>query len=100
MIAPVLWPIRPPMTADVQPAESERRQELRRPVEMRAYAVPTGGDIHEIVISDLSYEGCRIEGKPLPRRGNRLELRVVRLGIVQAEVRWSRKSEAGCRFAG
>jgi hypothetical protein len=87
------------MTADVQPAESERRHELRRPVEMRAYAVPTGGDIHEIVISDLSYEGCRIAGKP-PRRGDRLELRVVRLGIVQAEVRWSHKSEAGCRFVG
>lgn len=77
---------------------ANRRQEARRPVQMRAYAVPPSGIVAEAVISDLSYEGCCVECTPMPRHGDRLELRVVRLGIVQAEVRWSRAGRAGCRF--
>ena len=78
--------------------DANRRQETRRPVDMRAFAVPQGGAVAEGLISDLSYDGCRLECSPMPGEGEQLELRVMRLGVIQAEVRWARGGRAGCRF--
>lgn len=77
---------------------ANRRQEVRKPVELRAFALPSGGGVAEATISDLSYDGCGLECTQMPARGDELELRVVRLGVIQAEVRWSRDGRAGCRF--
>ena len=82
-------------TANTTP---NRRQEERRPVELRAFAVPSAGGVAEAVISDLSYDGCGMECSPMPESGDRLELRVLRLGVIQAEVCWAEDGRAGCRF--
>jgi hypothetical protein len=77
---------------------ANRRQEARRPVQMRAYAVPPSGMAAQALVSDLTYDGCCVECTPMPKRGTRLELRVVRLGAIEAEVRWSRGGRAGLSF--
>jgi len=86
------------MIKDAHSFGSDRRQYARRPVALRAFGVAPGGEVADVQLSDLSYEGCQVEWQAAPKRGERVELRVVRLGIVTAEVRWSRSSRAGCRF--
>jgi hypothetical protein len=89
------------MLARASVQSPERRHGSRRPVELRAFAVQNCGQAAEARIDDLSYDGCGLscdDGEP--ERGEQLELRVVRLGIINAEVCWSEDGRAGCRFIG
>ena len=86
------------MVTETPNTHPNRRHEERRPVELRAFAVAPAGSSAEVVISDLSYAGCGMECRPVPKSGDRLELRVVRLGVIQAEVCWADDGRAGCRF--
>ena len=70
----------------------------RRDVELRAFALGRKRAVAEVVLSDLSYEGCRIRSTEKFKKGERLELRVMRLGVVQVEVRWCANGRAGARF--
>lgn len=79
---------------------TNRRMMPRKPVALRAVAVPHEGAMLDAFVSNLSYEGCDIECTPLPQRGEQVELRVARLGIIKAEVLWTRGGRAGCRFLG
>src|SRR5215216_6196029 len=56
----------------------ERRE--RRPVSMSGFAVLPGGLTHEILLLDLSYEGCGIE-TPVPlEAGQKIKISVLRRG--------------------
>jgi hypothetical protein len=70
----------------------------RRPVRLRGSLVRANGEIHQIHLLDLSYEGCGIE-TPVPLEpGETIKLSVLRRGGISAIVRWSRGAKAGLAF--
>jgi hypothetical protein len=70
----------------------------RRAVELHAHAVLESGSAFEVTIVDLSYDGCRIETPVGLLPETRLKLDVVRLGRLDAHVRWYSKGIAGLCF--
>jgi len=78
------------------PAPVDRSE--RRPVALRGYAILADGTHHEIRLADLSYEGCGIETSADLAPGTPIKLSVLRLGGIDAEVRWSRDGKAGLVF--
>ena len=74
----------------------DRRE--RRAVSLRAFAVREDGTNLEVLLLDLSYEGCGVES-PVPLKlGESLRLAVLKRGVIQARVRWCRGGRAGLVF--
>lgn len=74
----------------------ERRE--RRPVAMRAFIATNDGATAEVLILDLSYDGCGIE-TPLPlTTGQELMLSVEGRTAVHASVRWWSEGRGGLVF--
>jgi len=69
----------------------------RRAVNLRAYALSDTRDC-DATVADLSYSGCQIESETKFQTGEQFELRVVKLGSVPVEVRWTKKVRAGAQF--
>ena len=69
----------------------------RRQVTMRGFALSPTRD-SDITLSDLSYGGCQIRSADKFKPGERFELRVIKRGCMQAEVRWAREGRAGAQF--
>jgi hypothetical protein len=77
-------------------APVERRE--RRPVAMIGYALREDGSSVEVMVLDLSYEGCGIES-PVPlKSGEPLTLSVLRRGAISCQVRWYANGKAGLVF--
>jgi hypothetical protein len=85
-----------PEFQDATPVPVDRSD--RRPVTMRGYAILPDGTHHEISLLDLSYEGCGIDTTVALEPGQKLKLSVLRLGGIEAEVRWCRGNKAGLIF--
>lgn len=79
--------------------ESERidRQE-RRPVRLRAYIARAGGVTSDILILDLSYDGCGIDTAVELEPGEAIKLSVMGRGTIAAHVRWYGNGKAGLVF--
>ena len=79
--------------------EGERvdRQE-RRPVRLRAYIAQAGGLTTDILILDLSYDGCGIDTAVELEPGEPIKLSVVGRGAIAAHVRWYQNGKAGLVF--
>ena len=77
-------------------ASTERRE--RRPVSLRGFAVLEDGSTHEILVLDLSYEGCGIAIPAELKPGQAITLSVLRRGAITAEVRWCSAGKAGLVF--
>ena len=75
------------------------RRADRRPVTMRGFALSETRDC-DIIVADLSYCGCRIHSNAGFRAGEVIELRVMKRGAVQAEIRWTADGRAGAAFIG
>jgi len=69
----------------------------RWPVSLPGYALSPNRDL-DIVLSDLSYSGCQIRCADPLKTGELVELRVVKRGAIQAEIRWAAKGSAGAKF--
>ena len=69
----------------------------RWPVEMRGFALGPGRD-SDVAISDLSYEGCQIRSDDKFKTGEQFELRIIKRGAIDGEVRWSANGRAGVSF--
>lgn len=74
----------------------ERRE--RRPVTMRGFAVREDGSSAEVLLLDLSYEGCGIQTAAEFHEGELLKLSVMRRGVIEARVRWCKDGKAGLVF--
>lgn len=72
-------------------------REERWHVNLRGFAINASRDA-DIFLTDLSYRGCQIQSSENFVPGERLELRVMRRGIVEAEVRWAKNGIAGAQF--
>lgn len=70
----------------------------RRTVEIATHAVLSDGSTVDVRVTNISYDGCRIEtGRTLPI-GEGLRLALPKLGEIEAQVRWSLLGEAGIQF--
>ncbi|HEX3423453.1 MAG TPA: PilZ domain-containing protein [Sphingomicrobium sp.] len=82
------------MKLDTKPAD--RRE--RRQVSLRALAIRADSSTVEIVLLDLSYEGCGIETPVDLEPGEPIKLSVLHRGVIDAHVRWCEKGRAGLTF--
>jgi hypothetical protein len=69
----------------------------RRPVSMRGFALSPTRD-SDVTVADLSYGGCQICSKDKFKPGEKFELRVIKRGVMQAEVCWASEGRAGAKF--
>lgn len=70
----------------------------RRPVSLSGHAVLEDGTIFNVVLVDLSYEGCGIECPVKLKRGAGIKLAVIQRGAISARVRWYKAGKAGLVF--
>lgn len=70
---------------------------VRWPVNLRGFALSKTRD-SDIFVSDLSYAGCQFHCRDSFNTGEVVELRIVKRGAIQAEIRWSDQGRAGARF--
>jgi len=69
----------------------------RRPVSLRGFALNAKHD-SDIEVSNLSYTGCRFDSGDKFKAGEIVELRLLKRGAIEAEVRWATEGRAGARF--
>lgn len=74
----------------------ERRE--RKPVTMLAYAMRADQSTVEVMVVDLSYEGCGVETPTQFEAGEALKLSVLRRGAIECRVRWCSNGKAGLIF--
>ena len=77
-------------------APIDRRE--RRRVAMHGFVVRSDGSSVEILVLDLSYEGCGIETPVALEAGEALKLSVLRRGAIDTHVRWYVNGRAGLVF--
>ena len=70
----------------------------RRSVEIRAYLVRADGEIVDLRVLDLSYDGCGVETVVPLRPEEKIKLSVLGRGAATATVRWCKGRKAGLRF--
>ena len=66
-------------------------------VELKGFALNAKHD-SDIELFDLSYTGCRFGCADKFKAGEIVELRILKRGAIQAEIRWSSGGCAGARF--
>jgi hypothetical protein len=76
-------------------AYSERAE--RRAVSLRGFALNAKHD-SDIIVSDVSYTGCRFRSEDKFKKGEVVELRIIKRGASEAEICWARDGSAGARF--
>lgn len=70
----------------------------RRRVSLRAYAMRDDGSGPEVLVLDLSYEGCGIQTPVELKAGEAIKLSVLQRGAIAARVRWCKGGKAGLVF--
>jgi hypothetical protein len=65
-------------------------------VRLEAAVTRDGGEAFTSSLTDLSLEGCCLSG--CFRIGERIQLKVPRIGMLSAEIRWAFMGRAGARF--
>jgi hypothetical protein len=65
----------------------------RKEVKLKGYIQRSGFPTAEATLTDLSYDGCRVETSECLVRGDQLTVGVPRLGKLDGVVRWF---SAGC----
>lgn len=54
----------------------------------------------DVRVRNISYTGCQLVSDDKFKTGEVVELRIIRRGAMEAEIRWSAKGCAGARFLG
>ena len=72
----------------------------RRPVIADAVVRRADGSEHPVRLTDISDEGCRIEGDGQLVIGEWVDIAVASAGQVRAQVRWALGGSAGVKFQG
>ena len=71
----------------------------RRAVTLGAYATRENGSIVEVMVTDLSHDGCGVVSTVDLHAGERLKVSVVQRGVAAATVQWVDGARAGLSFA-
>jgi len=69
----------------------------RRPVRLAGFALSATRDC-DIEIADISYSGCKLASDDAFEAGEVVELRILKRGASQAEIRWCSDGRAGALF--
>ena len=72
----------------------ERRR--RHAVRLEAVVTRSDGNIITSNVSDLSLDGCCLSGNF--QIGERIQVKIPRIGTLSAEIRWAFLERAGARF--
>lgn len=67
-------------------------------VSFDASLTDSDGGTLEVIVTDISREGCRLETDGSLKIGEKIELHVDRYGIFPAQIRWALGNEAGAVF--
>ena len=91
------------MSAPLDPAQFDNAEprpgrQDRRDVRLEGYAALADGQTLPITVLDLSYEGCAISCPVALAPDDIISLSVLRLGGIQAVVRWFKGGKAGLEF--
>ena len=65
---------------------------------INASVTDSDGSSLDVVVLDISREGCRLEADETLKIGEKIELNVPRYGTFPAQVRWAMGKEAGAVF--
>jgi hypothetical protein len=68
----------------------------RHPVELAGMLTRENGKAEDVLLSDLSLDGCRVRGFFLV--GDLVKLKLPKIGELDAQVRWAVLGQAGLRF--
>lgn len=82
------------MKRDAKPVD----RNARKPVKLRGVAVRPGSPSVDVVLLDLSYEGCGIETPVELQPGEAIKLSILCRPAIDAVVRWYDKGRAGLVF--
>ena len=74
------------------------RGEPRRPAKWAAAAQWPDGSRANVLVTNLSYQGCRLVSDRQFTKGETVRLFMPSLGQVHAQVRWVRNGIAGTKF--
>lgn len=77
-------------------ATLHRQRTNRSAVAMEAELVRACGNKEAIAVEDLSIDGCSVRGWFI--EGDRVTIRLPRIGQFAASVRWAARGRAGLRF--
>ena len=70
----------------------------RQPVAVEATVHEDDGTATDVRLTDISEEGCRIEGDRDFRIGQRVQIAIPEVGRVSAQIRWALMGSAGAKF--
>lgn len=70
----------------------------RQPVAVDATVHEDDGTATDVRLTDISEEGCRIEGDRDFRIGQRVQIAIPEVGRVSAQIRWALMGSAGAKF--
>jgi hypothetical protein len=70
----------------------------RLPVSVDAVLHRADGSTCPVKLSDMSEEGCRIEGDVHLEIAERLIIEIPQLGRLRAQIRWALMDSAGAKF--
>ena len=65
---------------------------------IEATLVDSDGNSHDVLVMDISREGCRLETDGTLQIGEKVRLEVPKYGSYPAQIRWALGSEAGAVF--
>jgi hypothetical protein len=71
----------------------------RRPVDLAAHVRRAWGQVVDVELLDLSYDGCRVRTPEYLWPGEAIQFSIPRRGAIEAAVRWCKDGEAGLAFA-
>lgn len=60
--------------------------------------IDSDGNVVEIIVVDLSREGCRLETEAALKIGEKVRIEVPKYGSFPAQIRWALGNEAGAVF--
>jgi hypothetical protein len=70
----------------------------RKPARLTARARMPDGTKHTVVVTELSYEGCKLSSNRPFVKGQSIILSVPGRGEIVAQIRWIRDGWAGAKF--
>ena len=65
---------------------------------LNASLVDSDGNQADVVVIDISKEGCRLETEGMLKIGEKVQLRVPKYGNFPAQIRWAIGNQAGAVF--
>jgi hypothetical protein len=75
-----------------------RRRDRRRPVAVAAHTRDGAAPPVPVTVTDLTAQGCRIEGEIALVEGAEIWLGIPGIAPRRARVAWAEAGEAGCQF--